>query len=82
MSVRKQVCTKFRTTLLMFFTIESQFDRHVNLWFGAEDNFVKHFTSTVINAGILCERKFWCKRSPIRASIVQKTSPKQAICWF
>ena len=52
----------------MFVTIESQFDRHGNLWFG--------LTSSVINIGIMCESAFWCKRSPIKASIIQKTAPK------
>ena len=59
----------------MFVTIESQFDRHGFFWFGAEDDLVRRFTSSVINAGIINERKFWCKRSLISASIVQKTSP-------
>ena len=42
----------------MLDTIESQFDRHENLWFVAEDDFVSRFTSSVINAGIMLERKF------------------------
>ena len=63
----------------MFVTIESQFDRHGNLWFGAKDEFARRFTSSVINGGIMDERKLWCERSPIIASIVQKICPIASI---
>ena len=59
----------------MFLSVVSQFDRHGNLWFGVEDDFVSRFTSRVINTGIVLERKLWRERSPVSASIVQRNSP-------
>ena len=56
--MRRQVRTEVGTTNLMFVTVESQFDRHGNLWFGAADTFVRRFTRSVIDTGVMRERKF------------------------
>ena len=72
MSVREQVGTEFGTTYLMFVTVESQFDRHGNLWFGAEDNFVRRFTRGVINTRIMLERKFGAREAQIVPALFKK----------
>ena len=73
--MRWEVFAEFRATKFVFIAVESKFQRHRDLRFCTENNFIGCPSSSVVNTCVVCEGKFWCQRRPIVSSVVQEISP-------
>ena len=75
MWVRWLVFAKIWTAEFVFIAVKSKFQRHKDLKFCTENDFIRCLSSCIIDTSIVNKSKFRCQGRPIVSSVIRKVPP-------